>query len=285
MNGMRNAECGMRIVGRGIGFPRRGPHRRWWIGGVLLVCLASTLLQGCAHRRQTVLPPISSDRLVSLVRSKRAQLTDLRGMARISLRVDDIKQTVRAFILYRAPDRMKMDVMGMLGSALTAVSGPEKAEIYLPGEKQLVVDYEGGYALSRLSGIELGYYDPASMLLGIVPLPDGEQVEVQQIEGRYLLVVRENGRFRRVWVDGGSYLPVEEEIYDAAGVLRLRRTMSRYERIGGADLPRRIEILEGQNSVRIEFQQRRANQGLDEDRFRLNVPSGVSRVVIGVEQE
>ena len=275
----------MRVVDEGIAFSLRGSHRRWWIGGILVVCLVSLLTSGCAHRRRAVLPPISPDRLVSLVRSKRTQLMDLRGMARISLQVDDIKQTVRAFILYRAPDRMKMDVMGMLGSALTAVSGPEKAEIYLPREKQLIVDYEGGYVLSRLSGIELGYYDPASMLLGIVPLPDGEQVEAEQVGDRYLLVMRENGTVRRVWVEGDSYLPVEEEIYDDAGVLCLRRTMSRYERIGGAHLPRRIEILDGQNSVRIEFQRRRANQGLDEDRFRLNVPSGVSRVVVGREQE
>jgi len=205
-------------------------------------------------------------------------------MARISLRVDDIKQTVRAFILYRAPDCMKVDVMGMLGgSALTAVSGEGKAEIYLPREKQLIVDYEGGYVLFRLAGIDLRFCDPASMFLGIVPLSDGV-IEVERSGDRYLVVVQENGAVRRVWIEGDSYVPVEEEIYDASGDLLLRRTMSRYEKIGGARLPRRIDILDGRNSVRIEFRRRRANRGIKEDRFRLNVPSGVSRIVVGEEQ-
>lgn len=250
------------------------------MGGLVAACLVASFCLGCAHRPRMDLTQVPADRLASLMRENQAKLLDLEGRARISLLVDGIRQTVRASVLYKAPDLLKVEVMGALGgSALTAVSRQGSLEVYLPEAKQLIVDQASGDVLSRLTGVELGPYDPKHVFLGTVAFSDTE-MDIERRGDRYLAVFQEDGLIRRVWIEGDRYMPVEEEIYDACGDLLLRRRMTKYERIGGARLPRRIEILDGRNWIRIEFLHRRANRGIREKRFRIKVPSGVERIVV-----
>ncbi len=51
-----------------------------------------------------------------------------------------------------------------------------------------------------------------------------------------------------------------------------------YRDENGVILPRRIEIIQGDNRIQIEITRRRINAGTSDDRFRLKLPSDVIRL-------
>ena len=83
---------------------------------------------------------------------------------------------------------------------------------------------------------------------------------------------------RRLRFDPRTAVLLEERVYSPQGTLISRRILSDYRIQNGVALPRRMEIVQGSNRIRIHVSSRKVNSGVPEHRFQLKVPGDVIRV-------
>jgi len=208
-----------------------------------------------------------------------ARLRTFEGEARISLRLEGVRQRGSALVLFRRPDGLRVDVTGPIGVRLvTAVASGDSLRVFLPRSNDLYEGRADDAALRRVIGVDLGAWTPWRAMLGVVP-GDLGQVEGFEREGERLVVrVRGEAGTRRLTFEARDLTLSREEVYDRAGALVARREMSGYREMEGVVLPRRIALFQGEDEVRVEYTEWRLNRGVEEERLRLRVPEGVNRV-------
>jgi outer membrane biogenesis lipoprotein LolB len=216
------------------------------------------------------------------VLSSRAQdLRDLRARARISLRIDGVRQSATAILFYRSPDALKLDLNGPLGvGVLSALARRDSLAVYLPRDNRYL-EGQAEEVLYRITGVDLSYYDVCKAILGLPnlsPLDLPRTHRFEQRDARLFLEVRGPLWTRHVWLDPHTMTLSEEEVYDPEGFLLSKRLLKDYREENGVVLPRHIEIRQGEDRIEIQIVRRTVNQGRLDGRFRLKIPSNVVRM-------
>ena len=242
-----------------------------------LQLLASTSCSIRPVRPSDVGPIQNAFDLLRAVSSLTDSLRDLEARAEISMRIDGLQQNTTALVRYKRPDALKLDVSGALGIGLLhALAGRDSLAVYFPRDNRYVKGRPED-VLYRVTGVDLRFYDAQRAILGLpgIGIPDLPRVRSFEPRGDSIFVEIEEPLWRRrICVDRRTATVLREEIYDLdQGRLISQRLMEDYRDEGGVVLPRRTEIRQGTDRIRIEFRRWKVNAGIREETFRMKVPS------------
>ncbi len=219
--------------------------------------------------------------LLQILSSRADSLRDLDARARISLRIDGVReQRASAYLLYRSPGDLKLAV-GTLGiEIMSALARHDSLAVYLPRDNHYL-EGSPSEVLYSITGVNLEYYDVHRAILGLpglspLDLPRMTRFEIQ--DEQIFLEIRTPLWDRRIWLDRRTATLLEERIYDRQGNRLSSRRLGDYRDENGVILPRRIEIFQGEDQIQIRVSRRKINTGISDDRFRMRVPADVVRL-------
>ncbi|MDP6776428.1 MAG: DUF4292 domain-containing protein [Candidatus Latescibacteria bacterium] len=247
--------------------------------GLALLAVLILLPACAAHRHLPAVGPLprAADLLLTVC-GRADSLRDLEARARISLKIDGVRERALAFLRYKSPGRLKMDVTGPLGTGvLHALSSDDSLELYLPRQNRYLQGLPDE-VLHRVTGVNLEYYEARRAILGLPALSLLDLPRITRYEAlgdTLVLEVRGPIWNRSLRFDRRAAVLWSEEVSTPEGDLLSSRHLSDYRNEGGALLPRRIEIRQGQDRIEIRILKRQVNVGLSDGEFWLNVPSDV----------
>ena len=247
----------------------------------LLIALLPSL--GCARRAALVrLPVLSAEEILAAIRENGTGLVDFEGRASISIHTGDAKHNMRALVLFRRPDALKMELTGFMGMSLATMTVRDgHFRIYLPMLNRVLEGRADSPHLQRLTGVPFDLCDLKDLLFGtdLLSAPwDAPEGSVAIWKDQYVLSARGTDRIWKVWVDGNSLLVSKEEVLDSEGNLVMRREYNKYLEDDGVLIPRSIRIHRGDQQVHIRFTALDINSGLAASRFEMAVPADAVRV-------
>ena len=243
------------------------------------------LISGCAaslSRLPQVGPVQTPTDLLRIVSSRADSLVDLEVRAGIDMRIDGVKQKGFAVLFYKSPDHLKIEIKdALLGiGVLSARAQADSLAVYLPRTNHYLVGPSED-VLRAVTGVDLAPYGVRHALLGLVNL---SPLNLARIGGfashadSLSLEIIEPLWTRRLRFDPRAAVLLEERVYTPNGLLLSRRILSEYRRQNGVVLPGRIEMIQGNDRIRIQVASRRVNSGVPKPRFRLKVPADVIRL-------
>ncbi len=206
-----------------------------------------------------------------------AELDNMRAEARINFRQQGRRQGATALVLFKAPDRFKMEVRGPLFThVFTALVEGDSITVLSGGQAWKGVGR--GPLLGRLAGgLELGGYDLRYALLGLVEAGLPTEVEYSRADRAVASVGTDPGR--RVWVDLHRGFVRREELLLAPGVPLWQRYLRKYRRVGDLYLPGEIEIIQGDTVVELKYRDYDFDRVLEDKHFALEIPDAQIRRV------
>lgn len=273
----------MRMVSTWCGLLQR-QARRNVVSGLSISILV--LLTQCARFFPGTPVPLDATpiQILEAMTTHAEQLHDLEG--KVSVRVDasDFRETAVAKILYRKPDRLKIEIKGPLGLTVANVQMKgDTVRVYYPLSNYLIQGKPTAEHFELMTGLRLDVGDFQRIILGEAGLAQealDHLVDFEVDEKAYLLGFRWDGGMQKHWVEPRHLGVIQSEFYDHQGTLELRQKFKNYEKFEGLRLPTKIEIErehEGQR-VQLVLKEGKVNGGIAEDRFRLNVPMEVERI-------
>lgn len=247
-----------------------------------LLYLLLLALSGCAasfSRLPDVAPVSTPDDLLRIVTARADSLKDLVVRAGIDIRIDGVKQKGVVVLFHRAPTALKIEMKdALLGiGVLSALAHGDSLALYLPRTNHYLKG-PAEVVLRTVTGVDLTPFGAMHAMLGLVrmsPLNLPRIGEFQAGTDSLNLEIIEPLWTRRLRFDPRTAALLEERIYSPGGLLKSRRILSEYELQNGIALPRRMEIIQGRDRIRIQVIGRKVNSGVPEDRFRLKVPGDV----------
>lgn len=247
------------------------------------LCLFLLLLSGCAaslSRLPEVTPLSTPADLLRILSSRSDSLHELEVHARIDMRVDGVKQNGVVVLFHRSPDALKIEMKVLFSSVLSALARGDSLALYLARTNHYM-EGPSEDVLRTVTGVDLTPYGAREAILGLVNLSPLSLPRIgEYVTHRDSLVVEiiEPLWTRRLRFDPRTAILLEERVYSPQGALISRRILSEYRLQNGIALPRRLEIVQGGNRIRIQVISRKVNSGVPEHRFQLNVPGDVIRV-------
>lgn len=241
------------------------------------------VLAGCAaslSRLPEVAPLSTPSDLLRVVSSRADSLVDLEVHARINMRVDGVKQNGVVVLFYRSPDALKIEMKVLFSSVLSALARGDSLAVYLARTNHYL-EGPSEDVLRTVTGVDLTPYGARAAILGLVNLSPLSLPRIGGFEThRDSLVVEiiEPLWTRRLRFDPQTAVLLEERVYSPEGALISRRILSEYRLQNGIALPRRMEIVQGNDRIRIHVSNRKVNSGVPEHRFQLKVPGDVIRL-------
>ena len=253
----------------------------------LFSALIAIALGGCLTSTVRNLPAgLSGERvedILVLEEQNRARLQDFDGEARVSLEVEGVRYRASAFVRFKSPDLLKMEVTDPVFGrhVMTALIREDSLEIYIPEVKTIYAGKVDGPLFWEITRVDLGRYDPKYALLGLIDIGQDDlqnMVGFRATNGRRVVTFEEDKWTKRLWIDRKTLLVVEEEIFDRSANLVARRTMGDYRNMDGVVLPKSVKIEQGKSHIKIRFVESAVNTGLSEDMFQMKFPKGTLRV-------
>lgn len=247
------------------------------------LCFLFLALSGCTaslSRLPEVAPVSTPAELLRIVSSRSDGLHDLEVRAGISIRVDGVKQNGAVALFFRSPDALKIEMKVLFSSVLSALARGDSLAVYL-AKTNHYLEGPSEDVLRTVTGVDLTPYGAREAILGLVNLSPLSLPRIGGFEThRDSLVVEiiEPLWTRRLRFDARTAVLLEERVYSPQGTLISRRTLSEYRLQNGIALPRRMEIVQGSDRLRIRVNSRKVNSGVPEGRFQLKVPGDVIRL-------
>ncbi len=243
------------------------------------------VLPGCAaslSRLPDVGPVTTPADLLYIVSSRADSLKDLEIRAGINMRVDGIKQKGFAVLFYRSPNELKIEIKdALLGfGVLSARAQGDSLAVYLSRTNHYL---EGPPedVLRAITGVDLAPYGVRHALLGLVnlsPLNLPRIGEFASHRDSLIVEIIEPLWTRRLRFEPRTAVLLEERVYTPDGLLMSRRILSEYRRQNGVVLPGKMEMIQGNDRIRIQVVSRKVNSGVPDRRFELRIPSDVIRL-------
>jgi hypothetical protein len=217
--------------------------------------------------------------LLSASASTHLLLEDLTAEVRIELRQGEEKSSAMASLLYKRPGFFRLDVRGPLlfTHVLTALIRGDSLTVLAQGKRWQSED--SGQLLARLTGIDLGMYDVAYALIGLLEPGriDPEAAAVYPRADHAIITLDDGVGFgRRLWLDlDEGFATREEARFD--GMLLWRRDLEDYRLLatdprGDLYLPKEVQITQRDMSIQLIYRNHLVNSGLSEQAFTRGIP-------------
>lgn len=224
------------------------------------------------------------EQIVEAISNNLDHLQDLEAKVAVHIDASDIQETAVAKVLFLQPDWLKIEIKGPLGVTLANVQMQgDTVRVYYPLSKVLLQGRPTAEHFELMTGIQIDVSDFRSLLAGqggVTRNVLDDVVEVQ-VEGReYVFSHMYYGKRQKHWIDGKKLLITRSEFYDDQDQLDVRHSYRHYEAFDNVQLPTKIYIEKVKERYRVGMTLKEGvvNEGLAEDRFRLNLPSDIERI-------
>lgn len=244
----------------------------------------------CTVRRsapiESVSPPAQSTfptehELLAPIVTRRAQVTSLRGLARIVYKDSAEKGTARQAVAVAAPDRFRLELFSPIGIAALVTTDGQTLAAYLPQEKTIYRGAASPLNAARFLRVMLSASQVTSLLLGLPLLPldaDGGTVRLDSQEEMYVLTLPVPGGGIQIFTFDRKMLHlVKWEVQTADGHSLARMTLADYRTAQGQTFPFEIMLadLQGNQEATIYYEQLELNPSLPSALFTLAAIAGV----------
>lgn len=240
---------------------------------ILLPFLLLTLLPGCTSRWATT-PCITPAPLVEERLFKNQRMEKISAMAEIIVTSDSIPHKMRAVMIFQGPQRLRMEILSLLGTPemmLSIVEG--KARLYLPHRQEFYRDITH---LSPLLDLPLEAGDLSALIYGALPPPlrKGICFMPPVKEGglyRYDLISAHGNRKTQVWLTGDEEEIKKVLIFSGEGQLEITATYGEYVKTRSLSFPRQVNITAPSMAISFSFSDLECIE--DQEPIELPVPS------------
>lgn len=206
-------------------------------------------------------------------------LVSLKGIGTISMTERDRKQKFRAVWAAEAPDRLRIELLGLTGQPVASIACDGKYYYFLSHvEGKLVKRRASQSGFDKIINIPIGAEDVFALFSGR-PAPSGGRLITRIEQGALhetVLVLRDVDRDirDRVYADrrDGAVTRIERG-RDGSGQLIWRAALNNRTNEQGYDLPKRLTLSSGEDvQVRIDTERFWANPALPADLFVIGTP-------------
>ncbi len=142
---------------------------------LLTLCLGVAACRTLAPVAKPAPSPWTASQLLDQQRAQAAQRTGLRARARSDLRGASGEHFTRQLLLLQKPDRLRVEVLGLFGQRLRALSSDGvRTEFYQHGDREISSAPQALAELEVVLGLPLGFEDAVALLLAAPELPATE---------------------------------------------------------------------------------------------------------------
>ena len=279
---------------------------------IFAVLVLIAVLGGCISRTR-VLPPGEAP-LPRIDASRAELLSDLRQAsgaiesvnATVALSVSSGSATgvltsyreIRGFLLVRRPLHIRLQGESPLAFAqiFDMMSDGEMFRVWIPPRNEFFTGANDAVSAEDNPVLNLRpQHIMEALFVDVREYLDDDRIMKPVLEelteGRrsfYILTFIDDARevpeiVEKVWIDRFDLNIVRKQVFGDDGVIQTDAIYSGHHDVGGLPFPREITIERPVEdySVRIRFEATRLNEGIDEERFRLEAPRGAERIEIG----
>ncbi len=245
--------------------------------------IAVVSLQGCFATREKP-PPFphhtpTADQVLDSLRSRRKAIHSLRSMAKLRYESPRGNESARHILVLERPDRIRIEVLSILGTLLALTSDGENFAAYVPREQTV---YRGASSADNISAyipIDLTVADLIDHALGTPPLDLNNAITVDS-DQRGIRVSQVRGTNTRIGWYRPDLTPIAyQELGDNARVL-LDATYSDIETIDSTPITTTIELSfpASKQKVKISLRDPEINPRVKPSIFSLPSPAGTHEV-------
>lgn len=255
------------------------------LGRRLLALWLGVWVGGCSATRPVApRPPVSRPSVAALeaaLAARRAAIGSLRALAHLRYRDGDESVSSRDAIVVARPDRVRVEVLSLLGAVFLLVADNGSMTAYARAENTVYRGAATPQNLQRYIRLGLPVHEIVDVVLGTPPVRAARDAVVGFDPAAGAIALRRDltAGSQVIWVSEAS-LPLAAEERTADGVVAWRATFSDYEDHGGVWVATHIglDVPPWAQSVEISLRDVEVNPALDHSIFAVPVPHG-SKVV------
>lgn len=255
-----------------------------------IAVLTAMLLAGCALREPPKPPPaagmpsnprLAVERITASMSARRAALQGFRSLAQLTYRTAENAQRAKHVIVAQRPDRLRFEVLSLLGSVFVLTARDGQLTAYVPRESTVYRGAASRANFARYTRVDLSVHSAIDLLLGTPPLSRDGATSVALDQGLLRFTQDNGGRTQLAWFDGDLTL-VRYESRAADGHVTVRASFAAYERIGGIPIATRLhlELPDAAEQIEIALREPEVNPVLPDTLFTLAAPRGSREVDI-----
>lgn len=206
-------------------------------------------LTACSHIFQPPEDDASARVLLDRLLQKNSAITQYKGLAGIRMRMDGgSSHSGRIAFAAVQPDKMRVEVLNMMGTPLTSLSGDgHTVTILSHNDRKHYRIRQTQTALSSLIEIPMGIEDLQNLLAGRVPVPPHASVQSlaerpDAPEAVLLLKNRWNGVVARLQMDQASHEVTALQVLEPDGQLQYQILWLQWRAVDGYRIPSKLII-------------------------------------------
>jgi outer membrane biogenesis lipoprotein LolB len=246
---------------------------RFLLFGAAFLCACATSHPRPASRTEIRDPA----ELIDRVYSQTGTMVDARIRARVSMKIDGVRQNASSVIFFRSPADLRLEISGTLGvSIMSAKFWGDSVRVYLPSENGYLAG-RAARVLYQVTGMDLSYYDLERVLLGLPSIQPSDRDQIigfHTEEKSYTIDTHVPRGRRRTWIDRSALVVTREDVFDRWDALQTQLRLGEYKTISGSVLARKITIRQGQNQIALSVESHKLNTGLEDTVFDQALPPG-----------
>lgn len=214
----------------------------------LTVMFALFFATGCGHLFKPPVDEPEARRMVDRFQQANGELAQFKGLANIQMISDMQSQSGRIAFAAVRPDKMRVELLNMMGTPLTSLSGDgETITILSHGDQRYYRLRQTPTALESLIQIPIGIEDLQTLLAGRLPIPDHASVYSKSTDedGQYKWILFKNrwhGIVARLAVDRKTERIVTLEVIDDEGELQYQIRWLQWQVVGAYHIPSKLII-------------------------------------------
>ena len=245
--------------------------------------IASLLVCGCAGRQQAAVPGHgypSLDAALNAVAASDPGSGALTATARIEVRLPGgDRHVLKAALMIEKPARLRLESIPPFGPPDFFLSiDKEEMRVFLPEKEIFYIDRATRRNISRFLPLSLPGEEIVSLLMGRIPLGDGEispsQWQGEGEERLYRIDRRPSrGETHSLWIDPANGLIRRIRSFSGEGDLLYTADFADHAPAGKGLLPQRLTITQNTLSMTIHYRDIRWNDTAAA--FSLSVPEGI----------
>lgn len=263
-------------------------HRRLPLAIALLAMIVA--LTDCSAVRRISVPARprvmpSAEQLQAKIDARRQVVHSMRALARLSYRHPEATSLSREAIVLERPDRLRIEVLSFLGAVGVLTTQDNAFTVYARHENKIYRGEASSKNMWRYARIGLPVVDLVDLVLGTPPQRQANWTHVtydadtgwiqlsQELDSGALVVWFEND------------LPRAAELRDGYGEVQWRALFSKYQKHNDIMIASkiRLEVPDGEHSVKIELEDIDVNPVLDRNTFAFLAPAGAKVVELDEE--
>lgn len=210
---------------------------------------------------------------------RRKSLNDLKSFARIVVKKNDQKQTLKQAIVVRGADSIRIDVLSLFNQPLGVfIQKPNLTVLFDPSQSKYYRGKEALNLIERLLGMELNFEE-------FIPLVSGNVPFVDQLTPKNSWISEDGSTYKLVLQSTGSEynftVEIDAETQNPKKLTKLANNREFYEvawenfkKVDGYDLPHLLEWSNsyGDENLVVKLNKPVPNTGIKDSVFNLNIP-------------